>query len=76
MTSARSGQSAVVWESWTWVRGGSNCVPARPAMLSGHFAVEPGANFFVAVAGRGTRQRRAVQDFLVRPAHATLKSNQ
>jgi hypothetical protein len=24
---------------------------------------------FVTVAGRGTRQRRAVEDFFVRPAH-------
>ena len=35
----------------------------------GEFAMEPGADLFVADAGRGTRQRRAVQDFLVRPAH-------
>ena len=33
------------------------------------FAVEAVADLFVAVAGRGTRQRRAVEDFFVRPAH-------
>jgi len=31
--------------------------------------VEAVADLFVAVAGRGTRQRRAVEDFFVRPAH-------
>jgi len=35
----------------------------------GEFTVQAAADLFVAVAGRGTRQRRAVEDFFVRPAH-------
>ena len=72
--SARSGQIAVVRETWIFVRGASSCVLPRFATLAAIARVQAFANHFVPRARRGTRQRRAFQDFLIRLAHAISKA--